>query len=567
MFALRLSGFGVSLRRLLGALALLAISGLAMSGWLVNPAYASAGDDQASIAASLHSRIEAGGPLSVHGLLLDRASLAAVYEARSFAPLWQKHPEWGPALTAVLASAAGDGLSSDRLFPAQMRQALADPGLDASDRELLLSDRFLAYAAILARGQISPANSWPDWALRSQHFDPVAAAASLEGAGGPAAALQSLRPGSADYAGLQQALARYAGAQAAGGWPVLAATHLKPGASGQAVIDLRRRLAAEGYLTPGQAVSAAFDIELASAVMLFQRRHGLADDGAVGPLTLAALNVSAAERAEQIRLNLERWREMPRLWPATRIEVNVPAQTLTYYRGGSAALSSRVIVGDPKHHTPVLAAAVERVILDPAWNIPASIIANEIQPRLARDPGYLARTHTIILGRDTGDPYGRDVDWNHTRVLAKGWRLRQLPGAWNSLGSVVLDMPSPFDVYLHDTPVRSLFAQPQRALSHGCIRVEQVRALAALLLGLPELPPAGGETRAIELTAPVAVYLLYQTAFIDQEGAVEFRDDIYGRDEKLAELLAPAGASEPATGPTADTGCHRAIAGLASLNP
>jgi murein L,D-transpeptidase YcbB/YkuD len=448
-----------------------------------------------------------------------------------------------------------------------MRQALADPGLDASDRELLLSDRFLAYAAILARGQISPNSYWSDWALPSQRFDPVAAAASLASAGGPAAALQSLRPGSADYAGLQQALARYAGAQAAGGWPVLAATHLKPGASGQAVIDLRWRLAAEGYLTPGQAVSAAFDIELASAVMLFQRRHGLADDGAVGPLTLAALNVGAAERAGQIRLNLERWREMPRLWPATRIEVNVPAQTLTYYRGGSVALSSRVIVGDPKHHTPVLAAAVERVILDPAWNIPASIIANEIQPRLARDPGYLARTHTIILGRGAGDPYGRDVDWRHTRVLAMGWRLRQLPGAWNSLGSVVLDMPSPFDVYLHDTPVRSLFAQSQRALSHGCIRVEQVRALAALLLGLPELPPAGGETRAIELTAPVAVYLLYQTAFIDQEGAVEFRDDIYGRDEKLAELLAPAGASEPATGPTADTGCHRAIAGLASLNP
>ena len=449
-----------------------------------------------------------------------------------------------------------------------MRQALADPGLDAGDRELLLSDRFLAYAAILARGQISPSSYWSDWALPSQRFDPVAAAASLASAGGPAAALQFLRPGSADYAGLQQALARYAGAQAAGGWPVLAATaHLTPGATGQAVIDLRRRLAAEGYLTPGQAVSAAFDIELASAVMLFQRRHGLADDGAVGPLTLAALNVSAAERVEQIRLNLERWREMPRLWPTTRIEVNVPAQTLTYYRGGSVALSSRVIVGDPKHHTPVLAAAVERAILDPAWNIPVSIIANEIQPRLARDPGYLARTHTIILGRGAGDPYGRDVDWSHTRVLAMGWRLRQLPGAWNSLGSVVLDMPSPFDVYLHDTPVRSLFAQPQRALSHGCIRVEQVRALAALLLGLPELPLAGGDTRAIELPAPVAVYLLYQTAFIDQEGAVEFRDDIYGRDEKLAELLAPAGASEPATGPTADTGCHRAIAGLASLNP
>ena len=474
----------------------------------------------------------------------------------------------GAALTAALASAVVDGLSADRLFPAQMRKALADPTLDASDRELLLSDRFLAYAAILAHGQISPASLWSDWALPSPRFDPVAAAATLTSAGGPAAALQSFRPGSPDYSGLQQALARYAGTQAAGGWPVLAATaHLKSGANGQAVIDLRQRLATEGYLTPGQAMSTAFDSDLTKAVMLFQRRHGLADDGAVGPLTLAALNVSAAERAEQIRINLERWREMPRLWPATRIEVSVPAQTLIYYRGGRVALSSRVIVGDPGHQTPVLAAAVERVILDPAWNIPVSIIAHEIQPRLARDPGYLARTHTIILGRSAGDPYGRDVNWNHTRVLAMGWHLRQLPGAWNSLGSVVLDMPSRFDVYLHDTPLPSLFALPQRALSHGCIRVEQVRALAALLLGQPELPPAGGETRALELAAPVAVYLLYQTAFIDQEGAVEFRDDIYGRDGKLVQLLAAAGAGDPATGPVADTGCHGAVGGLASLNP
>lgn len=562
MFAPKSSAFGLCRRRFLGALTL-----LAMSVWLVNPAFAAA-DNQTLTAASLRSRIGAGGPIFVHGLLLNRAALAAIYEARGFAPLWQNHPEWEPALTAALASAAADGLSPERLFPAQMRAALADPGLDAVERELLLCDRFLAYAAILARGQISPKSYWPDWALSSPQFDPGAAASSLDRLGGPTAVLQSLRPSSADYDGLQRAFAFYAGLASAGGWPILApAAHLKIGANGPAVAALRKRLAAEGYLGSAQVENPHFDDELTRAVMLFQRRHGLADDGAVGPLTLAALNVSAAERAGQISVNLERWREMPRLWSRTRIEVNVPAQTLIYYRDGKAELRSRVIVGDPGHHTPVLAAALERVILDPAWNIPVSIIGKEIQPRLARDPGYLARTHTIILGRGAGDPYGRDVDWKRTQVLAMGWRLRQLPGAWNSLGSVVLDMPNPFDVYLHDTPVTSLFAQPRRALSHGCIRVEQVRALAALLLGLPELPPAGGDTRSIELAAPVGVYLLYQTAFIDQEGALEFRDDIYGRDKQLAELLAAAQESAPAAGQTVDTGCHGAIGGLASLNP
>jgi murein L,D-transpeptidase YcbB/YkuD len=150
-------------------------------------------------------------------------------------------------------------------------------------------------------------------------------------------------------------------------------------------------------------------------------------------------------------------------------------------------------------------------------------------------------------------------------------RLRSLavflPGAWNALGSVVLDMPNPFDVYLHDTPGRNLFARPQRALSHGCIRVEEVRTLAALLLGVPALPPAGMETRAIPLAAPVAVYLLYQTVFIAPEGTVEFRDDIYGRGKALVAMLALPEDGRPPERTVAGLACPGMSRGLASLNP
>ena len=540
---------------------------LALLVCLVLPAARAVGADGAA-AAALRNRIEAGDSIAVRGLLLDRATLAKVYAARSFAPLWEDNPAWGPALIAALASAGVDGLSPDILLPAAMRRAIDDPSLDAVDRELLLSDRFLAYASILARGQTDPGSHWSDWGLLEPRFDPIAAAVKLAEGAGPDATLQSLRPPSPDYGGLQKALAFYVGIAADGGWATLPSiSRLKPGATGQAVKELRLRLASEGYLTAAQTSNPLFDGDLAQAVILFQRRHGLDPDGAVGPLTLAALNVSAAQRADQIRINLERWREMPRLWPASRLEINVPAQMLSYYRDGKVALTSRVIVGDVRHHTPVLAAAVERVILDPAWEIPVSIIANEIQPRLRRDPGYLARTHTVILGRNGGDPYGQDVDWSHTRILARGWRLRQLPGAWNALGSVVLDMPNRFDVYLHDTPARNLFARTQRALSHGCIRVEEVRVLAASLLGLPALPPAGGPTRAVELPAPIAVYLLYQTAFIDQEGAIEFRDDIYGRDEALARLLAAPTPSAPGALAVAETSCPGIPGALAGLAP
>ena len=147
----------------------------------------------------------------------------------------------------------------------------------------------------------------------------------------------------------------------------------------------------------------------------------------------------------------------------------------------------------------------------------------------------------MILGREGGDPTGQDLDWKTTDFLAMGWQLRQLPGPWNALGSVMLDMPNQFDVYLHDTPYHNVFALPQRALSHGCVRVDLARDLASALLGAP-LPAPGGPTRTAPLDAQVPVYFLYETAFVDVNGIVEFRDDIYGRDNRLAAAIAAAEA-------------------------
>jgi murein L,D-transpeptidase YcbB/YkuD len=154
------------------------------------------------------------------------------------------------------------------------------------------------------------------------------------------------------------------------------------------------------------------------------------------------------------------------------------------------------------------------------------------------------RNHIMLLGRADGDPYGRDLDWRHSDILNNGWRLRQEPGPWNALGSLLFDLPNAFDVYLHDTPSRSLFANADRALSHGCIRVEAAWALAKALLGVPVSSPAigpltgHGETKRVALADPVAVYLVYLTAFVDETGTVEFRDDIYGRDQRLVAALA-----------------------------
>jgi murein L,D-transpeptidase YcbB/YkuD len=240
---------------------------------------------------------------------------------------------------------------------------------------------------------------------------------------------------------------------------------------------------------------------------------------------------------------------MLRDWPATRLMVNIPSATLTLYRDGNVALASRVVVGDPHHPTPVLGSAITSVLFNPPWTVPSSIVRNEIQPRLLKDPTYLSRNHFRLIGRGDGSSEG--IDWSNTNILANGWQVQQEPGAWNALGSLMFDFPSPFAVYLHDTPGRSAFARSDRGLSHGCVRVEAVNALAEALLGAEGSPDAiqkivaGRQTERHALKQPMPIYLVYETAFVDEDGGVEFRDDLYGTDEKLAAALSAHRTQEP----------------------
>ena len=224
---------------------------------------------------------------------------------------------------------------------------------------------------------------------------------------------------------------------------------------------------------------------------------------------------------------------MPRDWPATRIVVNVPAAALAYYRNGTPEITSRVIVGAPIHPTPVLAARLESVLFNPPWNVPSSIIENEIRPALKRDPRYLQR-HGYAYWEVNG-----------------GRQLVQVPGPKNSLGQIKFEMPNPDDIYMHDTPEQRLFAFARRTFSHGCVRVEDPRELARLVLDSGEWSPAAIDaaiaakaTRNVLLQRKIPVYMLYWTAFVDPDGTVEFRDDVYGRDKRLADALAAQDAAE-----------------------
>jgi murein L,D-transpeptidase YcbB/YkuD len=238
--------------------------------------------------------------------------------------------------------------------------------------------------------------------------------------------------------------------------------------------------------------------------------------------------------------NMERWRWMPRVLESDRIVVNAADASLQLWLGGKVVLTSRVIVGRPVRPTPILRAEGAGVTFNPSWTVPHSIAAKEILPKLKRDQAYLASQDMILLNGPPGDPHGLSVNW---RAIPKGrfpFQIRQVPGPRNALGQIKLELPNRFDVYLHDTPGKTAFSRPRRALSHGCVRVEQILPLAsyALKADLSDEERirqviGTGATSYAPLEKKLPVYFLYWTAFQDTQGKLQFRPDIYGRDRRL----------------------------------
>ena len=479
--------------------------------------------------AALQTALSSGDPLVLAGRSLDKAVLAKVYDARGFQSVWTEARQ--QSLQRALEEAPSHGLDP-RSYEVKATQPAA--------RELLLTDAFLRYASALTRGQVNPQDFESDWRVDLPAFDASKALTAAVN-GDVATVLAALAPHEPEYERLRDALRRYV-AYDPKAWRALSSpVTVQLGDHGEIVQALRERLIAEGYFDAASMPEdpSAFDQTLADAMKKFQAAHGLPVDGSVGRLTLAALNVAPAVRARQIRWNLERWRSLPRIDAPSRIEVNVPAAQAVLFADGEPVRVMRTIVGAVIHPTPVLRARMRSVLLNPPWLVPNSIIEKEIRPALKRDPKYLQRQNMVYQEVDGG------------RVL------EQLPGPKNSLGQVKFEMPNPDDIYMHDTPEQRIFGLSRRYVSHGCIRVEDPRELARILLDSDEWSReaidaaiATGETQRVALTKSLPVYVLYWTAFVDPDGTVEFRDDIYGRDKRLAEALAAQAAADH----LADTG-------------
>ncbi|MEJ2201124.1 MAG: L,D-transpeptidase family protein [Desulfuromonadaceae bacterium] len=347
---------------------------------------------------------------------------------------------------------------------------------------------------------------------------------------------------------LTRELQRYRALAAAGGWPEIpAGMLLKRGIRHGDVPVLRRRLAVAEAAPGDRNDSDLFDEELERAGMDFQARHGLQTDGVVGPLTRMALNVPPGERVNQILVNLERLSWISENLGERYIYVNIAAFTLDVIEHRKKTLSMKVVVGKPYWNTPVFSAPMTYLIINPSWNIPESIIAEEILPRLQETPDYLAKQNIRVLSGGRENPTEVDpatVNWRHM-ITPLEYRFRQEPGPLNPMGRIKFMFPNRYNVYLHDTPAKDLFKKWVRAFSHGCIRIEKPLELAQYLL--QDSPPSirakaekalvSGELTVVDLARPIKVHIVYLTAWPDDTGRVQFRGDIYGRDASLLETL------------------------------
>lgn len=509
--------------------------------------FGSAVADPNATAAILESVLAKAGPtVRIDGYTAERSVLTDFYESHDYAPIWIEGDGPGPryaALADVLAGAARDGLDPDDYRLPDSADYEGDV-LRLADLELIASATLIHYGMDLNNGRVTPRQADPDHFTYHRDLDP---AGLLEGASlAPDLAdyLKSIAPPSIVYRGLRRALAEYRRLEAAGGWGEIAdGPSLKPGMRDPRVSDLRRQLQQTGDLTIVRDDSDLYDDGLVLAVESFQRRHGLTDDGVVGPKTRTALNVPVADRIRQILLNMERWRWMPPFFGDTHVFVNMAGFELDYVEYGSVDLRMRVIVGKPYRQTPVFSGQISYLEVNPYWTVPYSIATKDILPKAKNDASYLVNKGIrVFTGGAEVDAYA--VDWH---ALGRGnfpFTLRQDPGRANALGRVKFMFPNRHSVYLHDTPSRALFARTVRTFSSGCIRVEKPVNLAAKLLQdsgwtAERITSAitSGNRKVIRLEIPVPVHLSYVTAWAGEGGSINFRDDIYGRDARLSRAL------------------------------
>ncbi len=467
--------------------------------------------------------------------VVERKAMQSFYAQRNYAPLWIHDGRLTARAQRVIArlkGAASEGLvASDYPVPdfASFSGAAA---LAHGDINLTLS--VLTFARHLQVGRIAPRRVYAQVQYPEHAPEPAAILKTLAQASDIDAALDGFDPPHRDFRALKAQLAelRASAATAPAAEPperMPGGPSIKPGAQDPRVPLLRRRLGLRG-----KPDDTRYDRALYNAVRVFQRRHGLRPDGIIGANVIAAINgpkpLTAGQIIDKITANMERWRWLPRDLGDTYVMVNIPDYTLKVVHDHRVVWRTKIVAGKPQTPTPLLTATMDNVIVNPSWYVPQSIIENELLPAYQSDPHIFDRMGLQVQRGPDG----------HINVV-------QPPGAANALGRIKFNFPNKFQVYLHDTPEKRLFRYDRRAFSHGCMRVQDPTRFGEIMLHLAMNGPTpserqldalfGREEKVFRFARRPQVHLTYQTAFVDEAGKLELRDDIYGFDARIHAIM------------------------------
>ncbi len=476
----------------------------------------------------------------------DALKLYYFYGSRHFEPLWLDEKSDGTVTWSLNAKklmeafykADYSGLNPvDYLDPDfQIPPSAAEPN-ELAALETRFSDAALKYAHDLHSGSIDPRRVSSSITERPPSFDAADTLKALATADDPATVLASLEPQHREYKALKSLLADYINGKIEQAEAIPDGKMLRPGMEDPRLPLLRKRL----KLPEPDSDPLVYDDATIAAIESFQQSQDLLVDGIVGPATVAALNGGEAASEGDIVANMERWRWMPEDMGSYYVEVNIPEFRLAILDKGNVTYTTRVVTGKPGHETPIFSDEIEMIVVNPYWNVPSSIAVNEIGPKLISNPGYIDRNNMELLyGGKIVDAAA--VDWSSTSV--NNFSIRQRPGVSNALGSIKFLFPNRHNVYLHDTPSKSLFARSYRAFSHGCVRVQNPWDFADALLAheskvtLAALESErGGREQWNTLGQHIPVHLVYFTLRVDQDGTVRSYGDVYGINAKVKQML------------------------------
>lgn len=484
--------------------------------------------------------------------------LVAVYQELGIQALWVN--ENGPTDQAEHIFAALKGVDADGLNPSDYGAHIiasewrSQTAAQLARLDIDLTLGLLAFIYDMKEGRLAPRleNSKLFDQAGCVIFDPVASISEARNASDMATYLAGFSPGHRHYRVLKQQLKKYRNISEQGGWPLVGpGKTLHPGESDFRVPAVRRLLTITGDL---QSVSemnrVLYGEELEQAVKVFQDRHGLEVDGIVGKRTIEAFDVSVAKRIRQILINMERWRWTERELGSKYVLVDIAGFGLQGVVDDTVQLEMRVIVGKQHHESPVFSDTIKYIDFNPYWNITPDIASNEMLAKLRTDSNYLDTKHIRLFSSwqaDSIELVPQDIDWSQvSEKQIRRYKLRQEPGPWNALGVVKFVFPNKYSVYIHDTPGRDLFDKTDRAFSHGCIRISEPKQLAEFLLADSDVRWTQemigevidtAERKVVRLQRPIPVHLVYQTAWVDKNGAMHFSKDLYGRDQQLVHAL------------------------------